>query len=704
MCATTSGVCTLRAAVQEGKAQGGEFVVEIEPGVDPVVGADALQAGYRLVGNGATVTTSSLWGVNNEPMVVEDVVFPDKVGVGGSGYFGPSPMFEARGVTFSDFETDRASVVLEGTWVGSYAQDGGTASLTGGSSLPGGVTIENGGLSLVDSTVRGNLTLDSSGSLQAMTRSTVEGWLNFWAVTDVTIENSTMGALSVDSGGGVISVVSSTIAPVGVVASAVAPAGTVSLAGSVVAGAEGSACTYGELGSTAVVVSAGWNVATDNSCNLTATGDQPDTDPLLGPLADNGGFTQTRLPVTGSPVQNAIPVGTPELCDGAIPTDQRGVARPQGSGCDVGSVEIVQGPVSPPTAPVDVTAAPGDGEIHVSWSEPLSDGGSPITSYTVSVEPGGHTTSVDDDVFEATIGGLTNGTEYVASVVAANSEGDGPAASSAPVTPQALPGQPTEVFVDPAVTVVHVAWSPPTEGGPVDHYVVDVQPGDHLVEVAADVLSTTVTGLETGVDYTVSVSAGNEVGVGSPFTVGPVLTGFSDVPADQQFFGDIAWVADNGIAMGYDDGTYRPTVPVSRQAMAAFLWRLVGEPEPGFDVPPFSDVPIGSPFATAIAWAAEEGITTGYPDGTFRPTDPITRQAMAAFLWRLAGEPSPTTGAPSFPDVPPGSPFFLPVTWMAQQGITTGFADGTFRPADLVSRQAMAAFLRRYHDEVLDPG
>jgi hypothetical protein len=72
---------------------------------------------------------------------------------------------------------------------------------------------------------------------------------------------------------------------------------------------------------------------------------------------------------------------------------------------------------------------------------------------------------------------------------------------------------------------------------------------------------------------------------------------------------------------------------VARQGVAAWLWRYAGEPAPA-GAPPFSDVPPSSPFADAIAWAAESGVTEGYADGTFRPTQPISRQGVAAWVCR----------------------------------------------------------------------
>jgi hypothetical protein len=67
--------------------------------------------------------------------------------------------------------------------------------------------------------------------------------------------------------------------------------------------------------------------------------DHPSVNVALNPLANNGGPTLTHLPQVTSPLRNAIPVGAAGLCDGSIPTDQRGVARPQGAACDIGAAD-----------------------------------------------------------------------------------------------------------------------------------------------------------------------------------------------------------------------------------------------------------------------------------------------------------------------------------------------------------------------------
>jgi hypothetical protein len=174
---------------------------------------------------------------------------------------------------------------------------------------------------------------------------------------------------------------------------------------------------------------------------------------------------------------------------------------------------------------------------------------------------------------------------------------------------------------------------------------------------------------------------------------------FTDVGFSHTFFTDIEWMANSGISTGFQPGpTYRPSTDVTRQAMSAFLYRLAGEP-PFKDpvVGSFTDVPLGSTFFHEIEWMADEGITTGFPGGVYRPAQAVSRQAMSAFLYRFAGEPAVTLPPePTFADVPADSQFYDEIEWMADTGISTGFQPGpTYRPSAAVTRQAMSAFLHR---------
>ena len=175
---------------------------------------------------------------------------------------------------------------------------------------------------------------------------------------------------------------------------------------------------------------------------------------------------------------------------------------------------------------------------------------------------------------------------------------------------------------------------------------------------------------------------------------------FSDVDESTYHADDIAWLAQSGITTGFPDGTFRPMAEVARCDMAAFLYRLAGSPAYEVteeDMAKFSDVDEGTPHLKEVCWLASEGISTGFPDGTFRPLASIARCDMAAFLERLGalmGAAEPGEGA-SFTDVDGSTPHAASIAWLSGTGITTGFPDGTFRPLDTIVRCDMAAFLHR---------
>lgn len=186
---------------------------------------------------------------------------------------------------------------------------------------------------------------------------------------------------------------------------------------------------------------------------------------------------------------------------------------------------------------------------------------------------------------------------------------------------------------------------------------------------------------------------------------------FRDVPVGTQFDQEIRWLADRGVSTGWDDGTFRPVEPISREAMAAFLYRLSGSP--AFTAPEaarFPDVQPGHQFYKEISWLAATGITTGWDDGTFRPGAAITRDAMAAYLHRLYGAPVLRAAAEAdvhpFGDVAADTQFASEIEWLAGTGISTGWAlaDGAeYRPVAPVNRDAMAAFMSRAVNQFGDP-
>ena len=177
----------------------------------------------------------------------------------------------------------------------------------------------------------------------------------------------------------------------------------------------------------------------------------------------------------------------------------------------------------------------------------------------------------------------------------------------------------------------------------------------------------------------------------------PAGAPFPDVPLDHPFVEEIRWLQETGISIGHGDGNFYPLRSVTRQAMAAFLYRAAGSPAhtpPATS--PFSDVPTTHPLYTEISWMADAEVSRGYTDGSYRPTRAVSRGEMSAFVYRALGSPEfepPAT--PSFSDVGSGHTFFTEIEWMAQTGVTLGYTDGTYRPSRSVLRQAMAAFLYR---------
>ncbi|MCC5951448.1 MAG: S-layer homology domain-containing protein [Acidimicrobiia bacterium] len=174
----------------------------------------------------------------------------------------------------------------------------------------------------------------------------------------------------------------------------------------------------------------------------------------------------------------------------------------------------------------------------------------------------------------------------------------------------------------------------------------------------------------------------------------PVAPDFSDVPLDHPAHAAIECMAAAGVTAGYPDGTFRPDVPVSRQAMVAFLWHINGSPSASNVHPGFSDVDRNHRFASAVAWAEASGTASGYADGTFRPTIPVSRQAAAAFTQRASGVAVPDVGDRSLPvDVARSNPFVASILWTLDWGYFDVDDDGRFDPTGPATRAAVAPAL-----------
>lgn len=183
--------------------------------------------------------------------------------------------------------------------------------------------------------------------------------------------------------------------------------------------------------------------------------------------------------------------------------------------------------------------------------------------------------------------------------------------------------------------------------------------------------------------------------VADPVSASDRSDSFSDVSDTHPFHDEIGWMADEGYSTGFDDGTYRPTLPVTRQAAVQMLWRMTGEPVlPATE--PYGDVTPTHPFYEAINWAFSLGIIGVYPGNTFRSTQPVARQSLGFMLHELSGVDG--YGTTTFVDVPADHPFSDDISWWVRSGQADGYSDDTFRPANAVTRQSLAAFLSRFYE------
>ncbi|MEM8706038.1 MAG: S-layer homology domain-containing protein [Actinomycetota bacterium] len=171
--------------------------------------------------------------------------------------------------------------------------------------------------------------------------------------------------------------------------------------------------------------------------------------------------------------------------------------------------------------------------------------------------------------------------------------------------------------------------------------------------------------------------------------------GFGDVEADRWYTAPIAWMVTEGITNGTEPGCFSPHSPVSRGQIIAFLYRLDSAQgnAPATGEHPFADVV--RPYQhEPVGWAYRAGVTTGTSDTTFAPDANVTRGDFGVLLWRYAGEPRPETAHP-FTDVVRGYQQDA-VSWMAENGITTGTSPTTFSPDGTMTRAEAATFLFRF--------
>ena len=171
-----------------------------------------------------------------------------------------------------------------------------------------------------------------------------------------------------------------------------------------------------------------------------------------------------------------------------------------------------------------------------------------------------------------------------------------------------------------------------------------------------------------------------------------MLNFFVDVKASDYYYDAVLWAAQNGITSGTDAEHFSPNQPCTRAQIVTFLWRAAGSPEPK-SMSSFSDVSADSYYAKAVAWAVENGITTGTGDGKFSPDATCTRAQSVTFLFRAIGKLVDSKA--EFSDVLTNSYYANAVAWAVENGVTNGIGDGLFGPDNSCTRAQIVTFLFR---------
>lgn len=191
--------------------------------------------------------------------------------------------------------------------------------------------------------------------------------------------------------------------------------------------------------------------------------------------------------------------------------------------------------------------------------------------------------------------------------------------------------------------------------------------------------------------YTFTMPA-SKVEIKATFVKEVETSPFSDVSTSAYYYEAVKWAQEKGITGGIGNGLFGPNQPCTRAQIVTFLWRAAGSPEPK-SMSSFSDVSADSYYAKAVAWAVENGITTGTGDGKFSPDATCTRAQSVTFLFRAIGKLVDSKA--EFSDVLTDSYYANAVAWAVENGVTNGIGDGLFGPDNSCTRAQIVTFLAR---------
>ena len=198
-----------------------------------------------------------------------------------------------------------------------------------------------------------------------------------------------------------------------------------------------------------------------------------------------------------------------------------------------------------------------------------------------------------------------------------------------------------------------------------------------------------------------AVNGGDELDVSTSTSAAD--RNFYDVINSDWFFDDVKYVSENGLMNGTSASTFEPNGTTTRSMIVTVLWRLEGMPDVAGST--FEDVEEGQYYSNAIGWAAANSIVAGYGDGTFGPLDYITREQMAAVLYRYAAykgyDISARTNLSGFEDVNEISEYAVEyMEWANAEGLITGTSHETLSPKGNALRSQVAAILKRFCENI----
>ena len=192
--------------------------------------------------------------------------------------------------------------------------------------------------------------------------------------------------------------------------------------------------------------------------------------------------------------------------------------------------------------------------------------------------------------------------------------------------------------------------------------------------------------------YTFTMPA-SKVEIKATFVKEVETSPFSDVSTSAYYYEAVKWAQEKGITGGIGNGLFGPNQPCTRAQIVTFLWRAAGSPEPKA-MSSFADVSTDAYYAKAVAWAVENGITTGTGDGKFSPDATCTREQAVAFLYRASGSPA-VSGGSAFSDVAANAYYADAVAWAEKNGVTGGIGGGLFGSGNTCTRAQIVTFLYR---------